>query len=229
MADSSSIPKQVPTATQTASSGLRLAADETNLATQPVGTEDSTTTKEQADSRSGAKASATTSSSANGVASAVTGVASNAASTAAAAASSASTTAVNAAVGVKDNVFSMFGGGPKKEKKVEEEDVDEPSGSSKAKKAAAADDEVCLPNIFKFVFLISAGQQADVFHFDKNRRIRNVKSTFILNLLYISPRRSSKRPTKNKKNKSLRCAPSFSVLIVRVANGRNVVREMFDC
>jgi len=44
--------------------------------------------------------------------------------------------AANAASGVKDSVFSMFGGGAKKEKRVEEDDADEPSGSSKNKKAA---------------------------------------------------------------------------------------------
>jgi Ran-binding protein 1 len=49
----------------------------------------------------------------------------------------------NAAAGVKDSVFSMFGGGAKKEKKVDDDDdaKDEPSGSSKAKKA---DDDVRL-------------------------------------------------------------------------------------
>lgn len=51
--------------------------------------------------------------------------------------------AANAASGVKDSVFSMFGGGAKKEKKEEKDDVNEPSGSSKATKAAAAADDVC--------------------------------------------------------------------------------------
>ena len=51
--------------------------------------------------------------------------------------------ATSAASGVKDNVFSMFGGGAKKEKKEEpEDDTNEPSGSSKAKKDAEADAEV---------------------------------------------------------------------------------------
>ena len=50
-------------------------------------------------------------------------------------AASAATTATNAAMGVKDNVFSMFGGGVKKEKKEESKDVpQEASGSSKAQK-----------------------------------------------------------------------------------------------
>jgi Ran-binding protein 1 len=42
-------------------------------------------------------------------------------------------TGMAAATGVKDSVFSMFGGGEKKEKKDEPEE-DEPSGSTKAKK-----------------------------------------------------------------------------------------------
>lgn len=53
------------------------------------------------------------------------------------AASTAASSATAVAAGVKDNVFSMFGGGAKKEKKEEAEDgADEPSGSSKAKKDA---------------------------------------------------------------------------------------------
>ena len=52
-------------------------------------------------------------------------------------ASGAATSATTAASGVKDSVFSMFGGGAKKEKRVEpEDDANEPSGSSKAKKDA---------------------------------------------------------------------------------------------
>lgn len=54
----------------------------------------------------------------------------------------AASTVSAAATGVKDSVFSMFGGGVKKERKVEDDDdaKDEPSGSSKAKKAE--DEEV---------------------------------------------------------------------------------------
>lgn len=48
-------------------------------------------------------------------------------------ASQAGSSAAETAQGVKDNVFSMFGGGQKKEKKEEPDDVDEPSGSSKKK------------------------------------------------------------------------------------------------
>ncbi|MCJ1263070.1 hypothetical protein MMC22_002940 [Lobaria immixta] len=57
-------------------------------------------------------------------------------------ASSAATFGTTAALGVKNEVFSMFGGGAKKEKKVEPEDDDvEASGSSKAQKAAEAEAE----------------------------------------------------------------------------------------
>ena len=52
-------------------------------------------------------------------------------------ASNAATSASAAATGVKDSVFSMFGGGGAKEKRVETEDdaaKDEPSGSAKAAK-----------------------------------------------------------------------------------------------
>ena len=54
-------------------------------------------------------------------------------------ASNAAGSATTAAVGVKDSVFSMFGGGAKKEKKEEPEgEVEDRSGSSKAKKDAEA-------------------------------------------------------------------------------------------
>lgn len=57
-------------------------------------------------------------------------------------ASSAATFGTTAAIGVKNEVFSMFGGGAKKEKKVEPDDDDvEASGSSKAQKAAEAEAE----------------------------------------------------------------------------------------
>lgn len=57
-------------------------------------------------------------------------------------ASSAATFGSTTAIGVKNEVFSMFGGGAKKEKKVERDDADvEASGSSKAQKAAEAEAE----------------------------------------------------------------------------------------
>ena len=78
----------------------RLAETETKLATHPIGSEAETESKDA--SATGAKAS-------------VSEIASSAASTASA-----------AAAGVKDSMFSMFGGGAKKEKKVEEEAPAEP-------------------------------------------------------------------------------------------------------
>ena len=60
------------------------------------------------------------------------------------AASTAASGATAVAAGVKDNVFSMFGGGGKKEKKDEAEGgADEPSGSSKAKKDAEGEVSGC--------------------------------------------------------------------------------------
>jgi hypothetical protein len=97
----------------------KLAETETKLATNPVNSEAETGSKET--STTEGKSS-------------VAGIASNAASSASAAAS-----------GMKDSVFSMFGGGAKKEKKVVEEDEEaknEPSGSSKAQKDVAAGEEV---------------------------------------------------------------------------------------
>ena len=57
------------------------------------------------------------------------------------AASNFATTATSAAAGVKDNVFSMFGGGAKKEKKEDNSQDQDRSGSSKAQKEAEAEDE----------------------------------------------------------------------------------------
>ena len=55
-------------------------------------------------------------------------------------ASNAASSAGTAAAGVKDSMFSMFGGGAKKEKKEDEAEGEEDrSGSSKAKKDAEAE------------------------------------------------------------------------------------------
>ncbi|KAK5456153.1 Ran GTPase binding protein Sbp1 [Exophiala xenobiotica] len=110
--------KQTPSADQTASSEPRLAQHETNLVQNPLG-----------NSSSEAPASETKSS--------------TVAETAANAATSAANTASAAATGVKDSVFSMFGGGAKKERKVEDDEgaKDEPSGSSKAKKEDEDEDK----------------------------------------------------------------------------------------
>jgi Ran-binding protein 1 len=97
----------------------KLEQTETKSANHPVGSEGG----------SGSKEASTTEGK-----SSVAGMASNAASSATA-----------AAAGVKDSMFSMFGGGAKKEKKVEDEDEDaknEPSGSSKAQKKDADAEEV---------------------------------------------------------------------------------------
>ena len=65
-------------------------------------------------------------------------------------ASNAAESATTAAAGVKDSVFSMFGGGAKKEKKEEPDpETEDRSGSSKAKKDAEAAEgdeggEVCF-------------------------------------------------------------------------------------
>lgn len=76
-------------------------------------------------------------------------------------ASSAATTATSAALGMKDNVFSMFGGGAKKEKKETVDDPEEPSGSAKAQKEAKAEgegdvsslsDSICSYLILTFIF-----------------------------------------------------------------------------
>lgn len=96
-----------PSAGQQASSEPRLAEQETELATNPKGTEDSTAPA--TDDKSTV--------------------------------SKATEAASSAATGVKDSVFSMFGGGAKKEKKVEEDAADEPSGSSKAKKVDEDDEK----------------------------------------------------------------------------------------
>ena len=99
---------------QTASSEPRVAEQETELATHPAGTESATDEK-----------SATLTDKASD---AVTTVASS---------------ATAAATGVKDSVFSMFGGGEKKETKVEDEGAaNDRSGSAKAQKEKE-DDEVC--------------------------------------------------------------------------------------
>jgi Ran-binding protein 1 len=110
--------KSAPTGQTPSSAEPRIAETETNLATHPAGTE-----AESSKETSTAESKPT-----------YTEMASNVAGSAGA-----------AVAGVKDSVFSMFGGGGAKEKKVEQEDdaaKDEPSGSSKAAKDKEADDEV---------------------------------------------------------------------------------------
>ena len=87
-------------------------------------------------------------------------------------ASNAAESATTAAAGVKDSVFSMFGGGAKKEKKEEPDaETEDRSGSSKAKKdaeAAEADDggEVSFlrsyrPSNFVYCHAIMTAQEAN--------------------------------------------------------------------
>lgn len=123
MSDAAEI-KPTPSADQTASSDLRPAEDESKLVQKPLG-DPSTEVPNNAT---------------------ITESATNAA-------SSVASTATAAATGVKDSVFSMFGGGAKKEKKADEDDdaKDEPSGSSKAKK----DDEDVSEALFPFDSLVS--------------------------------------------------------------------------
>lgn len=78
-------------------------------------------------------------------------------------AASAANSATSAAFGMKDNVFSMFGGGAKKEKKEEPgNDPEELSGSSKVQKEAEVEGEVSLllPNslsmkAYKFISIFT--------------------------------------------------------------------------
>lgn len=127
MADSTETkPTSDPTETKPTSDPTEpeLVETETKLATKPVDSEEGSTSKET-----------TTTEGKSSVADMASTVASTVASGATA-----------AATGVKDSMFSMFGGGVKEKKKVEEEDEDaknEPSGSAKAqKKDADAEEEV---------------------------------------------------------------------------------------
>lgn len=65
--------------------------------------------------------------------------------------------ASSAALGMKDNVFSMFGGGAKKEKKETADDPEEPSGSANAQKEskAEAEGEASLPPATRFSHILS--------------------------------------------------------------------------
>lgn len=73
-------------------------------------------------------------------------------------ASAATSSATSAAVGVKDSVFSMFGGGAKKEKK-EDDEVQDRSGSSKAKKEAEQEGED--PEVI-YTYMLASDMIADV-------------------------------------------------------------------
>jgi len=112
---------------QVASSEPRLAEEETKLATNPAATE--STNDENPDTS--AKEEPTTNDEKPAT---YTDMASNAASTVA-------SSATTAATGVKDSVFSMFGGGEKKETKAEDDAVNDRSGSAKAQKEKEDEEE----------------------------------------------------------------------------------------
>jgi len=107
-----------PTTGASASSEPKLEPQLTEMAKNPAASGDATEKKEEEPKKEGEDTTTATEK------------ATGAASTAAA-------TVTSAAVGVKDNVFAMFGGGAKKEK-TEEEDRGDNSGSAKAQKEAAA-------------------------------------------------------------------------------------------
>ena len=108
-----------PSADQTALSEPKLAEQETKLETNPSGIESDKLESSESKPATG------------------TDIASSAATAAAG-------TATAVATGVKDSVFSMFGGGVKKEKVVEGEDAEnDRSGSLKATKAKEEDEDVC--------------------------------------------------------------------------------------
>ena len=135
---------------QVASSEPRLAEEETKLATNPAGTESSTDEKPATSADEQPATSTKEEPTTNDEKPATyTDMASNAASTVA-------SSATTAAAGVKDSVFSMFGGGEKKETKVQDDDaVNDRSGSAKAQKEKE-DEEVGYNNL---VFTIGSASK----------------------------------------------------------------------
>ena len=142
------------------------------------------------------------------------------------AATSAATTATTAAAGVKDNVFSMFGGGAKKEKKEEPEEPEDRSGSSKAKKDAKAVEAEAEVEVSprstghsRFVDLLTLHSPC------RGKMLPNLQK-YILSQWCISPRKSRPRPTRSWRSKHSRCAPSSLNLTGIVENGRSEARVM---
>jgi len=119
-----------PAAEKAGDAEPKLAQTETELATNPISAQEESKTEETKPDETKAeetKAEETPAETGNSVAEI---------------ASSAAASATSAATGVKDSVFSMFGGGAPKEKKAEaDEGADEPSGSSKAQKAEEGEEE----------------------------------------------------------------------------------------
>ncbi len=145
-------------------------------------------------------------------------------------ASTAASTASAAASGVKDSVFSMFGGGARKEKKVEEEDEEarnEPSGSSKAQKKDADAEEVLIwiQSLTGFGHLeVSMPSTCLLLTYRKSSKPK----MFILSLLFTSPRKSRLKPTKRQKTKLSRCERNYSNSTETQENGKNEAQEMCD-
>jgi hypothetical protein len=192
-----------PSAEQTASPDARLAESETNLATNPSNTGDSTSQKPAT----------------------YTDMASNATSTAASSAHSAAT-------GVKDSVFSMFGGGAKKETKVEDDDAaNDRSGSAKAQKEKE-DDEVG----YKASRLQTAWNEGinkcrsianNHFYYRRTRPTKK-KQMSSSSPSYTLRRPSRPRQTRRLRSRRSRCELSSSSSTERAESGRSEALVMFD-
>ena len=137
------------------------------------------------------------------------------------AASTAASSATAVAAGVKDNVFSMFGGGAKKEKKEDTEaGADEPSGSSKAKKDAEGE--------VRYYRRAEMGCPIRTWaDFNSSRRMKSPTPRKCISSLWsTSPRKSIQRQTRSWRSKPSRCVRSSSSSTVRVRNGKSVGLEM---
>lgn len=113
------------------------------------------------------------------------------------AATSAATTATAAAAGVKDNVFSMFGGGAKKEKREEPDEPEDRSGSSKAKKDAEAAEAEAEGEVrskpagaIRSVGLLTVGSAR------RQKTLPNLQK-YTSSQWCISPRKSKQKPMRN--------------------------------
>ena len=142
------------------------------------------------------------------------------------AAASAATTATATAAGVKDNVFSMFGGGAKKEKKEDPDEPEDRSGSLKSKKEAevveAEADAGVLSNplgIYELVGLLTMCSA-------RRETMPPSLLTYTLSQLCILPRELKPRPMRSWRSRLSRCAPSSSSSIEIVENGRSEAQVM---
>ena len=142
------------------------------------------------------------------------------------AATSAATTASAAAVGVKDNVFSMFGGGAKKERKEEIDVPEDRSGSSKAKK----DDEAAVAETEGEVSLRSAKQSGffsllNVYFARRATRHLSPRK-YTMSRWCFSPKKSKRRPTRSRRSRRSKCAPSSSSSTGTAESGRSEAQVM---